>query len=302
MLKIMLTGATGGIGSSILNRLLQEKIQIYAISRNIHQNRDNLYWLQQDLNKPNWQQLKNILQEVDIVIHNAAVIKNGLNFDEIKEILQVNISFTETLFNEACKNAKKVIFTSSIGIHRPLPPIIDETFVMSINPTLYHTSKFWGEEILQKLFTHSQISFYILRVSSPIAEQFEQQQNNVVKKWIVNAFNKLPIEVWEPERTQNFVHSTDIAEAIWQIIQKEPERGIYNIASSNSISMLALAQLISEKIPTNLIIKDNQNQQVDKWNISIKKAQNNFNYSPKYDSYSAVEKLIQVYISKFENQ
>jgi nucleoside-diphosphate-sugar epimerase len=296
MIKILLTGATGAVGTSILNKLTQENLFIFALSRTNHQNTDKLQWLQCDFNNViDENVLKTIIEKVDIVIHNAASINIGTTSIEIQELQKTNIEFTEKLFRLASKYEKTIVYSSSLGIFpKPLPPLIDEKNLSGINPTAYHISKFWGENYLMKLLSENpNLLAYSLRISSPIAEKLDLQQNNVVKKWIVNALQEKPIEVHDVNRTQNFVHTTDIAKAIWQIIDNKPEAGIYNIASADSINMLELAQTITRKLPTQIVIKENNNvSNTEKWNIIIEKAQKNFGYKPIFNSQTAVEELI----------
>ena len=85
---------------------------------------------------------------------------------------------------------------------------------------------------------------------------------------------------------------SDIADAFLSCIQKDDISGIFNIASSNAISMLDLAKMISEKFSNQYQFIGEDVNENDRWNISIEKAKQQLNYLPNYTSTQAITNLL----------
>jgi UDP-glucose 4-epimerase len=293
-MNVFLTGGTGLIGRTILNKINISPFVLCATFRN-HKIEDvNVNWVRLDASKCSQYEINQLVEKQDIIIHNAASLKLGNSLDEIKEIQKINIEFTEKLLEASVKqNIKKFIFTSTLSsIKKPLPKFITEE--SEINPiSFYSKSKIECEQLIKKYADENKFNYCILRVSSPVSD-FEFLPNNVLKKWIsLGLKNQRLLVFGNGSRTQDFVSVNDIASAIFCSIEKIDVNGVFNIASGNSISMYELAQLISEKFNNgfeNIGIDENEE---DRWNISIEKAKNELNYMPKYTSIKNITNLLE---------
>jgi len=291
---ILLTGATGMVGSWISELLHTKKIKVKAIYNQNKQNDKNFEWIKMDLNGP-IPDLAPVLENVDIVIHNAACLHQGLTQDELSEIQKVNVDFTKRLFNDAAQcQVRKIIFTSSFSmVKKPLPELIDE----NVNPeplTPYAISKYIGEQILQEVSSKYKVNYSILRLSSPVNFNLKLMHRTVLKNWILKSMKGESIQVFgKGNRTQDFVAVSDIAKAFYSCIQKESINGIFNIASGNSISMVKLARLITTKFRNKYEFSGIDENENDRWNISIDKAKRHLNYNPEYTSESVISTLLE---------
>ncbi len=119
-MKILLLGAHGFIGSSILKFLLEvEDFAVTCITRKqIHNvvNKDNVNWIQLDL-LSNKNRLKDVISKADIVINavgelEKSTLMESLNFNLVKEI--VDFMF------KSKRHRKRLIQISSIGCYGAL--------------------------------------------------------------------------------------------------------------------------------------------------------------------------------------
>ena len=93
-------------------------------------------------------------------------------------------------------------------------------------------------------------------------------------------------------RTQDFVAVSDIANAFLSCVENKQVNGIFNIASGNTISMLQLAQLITEKYGNKFVFTGTDANEDDRWNISIEKASEFLQYKPEFSSVSIISELL----------
>lgn len=291
--KILLTGATGLVGTSLTEEFVRNKFNISAIYRRSKSEQTNISWHLHDISNFNLD-FFNSLGKFDVLVHNAASLKLGNTSSEKDEIKKVNIDFTKEIFNWAIQSGiKKILFTSSFSfISKPLPNIITENALVSPS-NFYSESKYLCEEFLKDIASKKNINYYIFRISSPVSIDLCRMPNNVLKKWLKQSMSGESIKVYgKGKRTQDFVAVTDIAKAFSSCINNNYNSGIYNIASGNSLSMSELAKKISSKFNNAILYSNKDDNENDRWNISIDKARRELNYSPEYTSEEIISKLI----------
>ncbi|AFZ56952.1 NAD(P)-dependent oxidoreductase [Anabaena cylindrica FACHB-243] len=294
--KIFMTGASGLIGSELVKQISTLGYSVNAIYRkNISLQHKNINWIKADLSDIDVESIKPFLNDVDILIHNAASTIIGNTLAEEERIRKTNIDASVKLFQLAGKaGVKKAIFTSSFSfIQKPLPSIIVESSpINAVTP--YGMSKHLGENYLKEYAEKYGFKFNIFRVSSPVSFNLALMPTSVVRKWIEESREDKIIKIYgKGTRTQDFVAVTDIAKAFISSIENIDISGTFNIVSGNQLSMLHLAQLITEKFGNTYEFIGNDTNENDRWNISIKKASQLLDYQPEYTSETAIKTLLQ---------
>jgi dihydroflavonol-4-reductase len=145
---IVVTGATGLIGSFLAEKLLLQGYQVKAISRRdlASQNTAKLTWLQGDLLDPVF--LEEALEGATYVFHCAGLVSYA---PQDKELLQkINVEGTANIVN-ACLNKKniKLCYVSSIAAveKEKGKTVVDEEAKWDLNAshTAYSESKYQAE-------------------------------------------------------------------------------------------------------------------------------------------------------------
>ncbi len=293
-ISILLTGGTGLIGSELSKSIVSTYGNLSVLYRERKLPIAGINWIKHDIGKDAINELTDVLNETDIVIHNAACVKNGNTKSEIDEIEAVNVNFTKNLLEKIAKTkVKKIIFTSSFSfIKKPLPSIITEDAPIDCITT-YSKSKYDGEELIKAYAHKYHINYNILRISSPVANDLNMMPDTVLKKWIINSMAGEPIQVFGTgSRTQDFISVTDIASAYIQCIQNQNISGTFNLASGNPIAMLDIAKLITNKFGNQYVFSGLDGNENDRWNIAVSKIKDQFNFTPNYTSKEAVENLL----------
>ena len=296
MKNILITGASGLIGSELIESISSLDYSINALYRNnISLQHKNVKWIKADLYNINIEKLSPYFNDLDILIHNAASKLTGSTKEEEDYLQKVNIDATLKLFELAGKfGVNKVIFTSGFNIlQKPLPPIIYES--SNTEPlTFYAKSKLIGEEYLKKYATKYGFQYNILRISSPVNFNLKLMPDTIIRKWIEKSLKGETILIYgKGRRTQDFVSVKDITKAFVACIHNIDIAGTFNIASGNQLSMLQLAKIITDKFKNKYEFSGTDINENDKWNISIEKACRHLKYKPEYTSEASVKELLE---------
>ena len=181
MKKILVTGASGFIGSFVCKNLLKSGRSVCAAVRT-----DNLIPLKTDIkyfsvgeinNKTNW---KEILIDTDCIIHCAgrAHVVNKINTNEIKKLNLVNVDGVKQLAEQAVRaGVKKLIFLSSIKVngentfenYNPVHFDPKNQYVFTPNDTpnpkdAYAVSKLKAENILWEISSRTNLEVVVIRL------------------------------------------------------------------------------------------------------------------------------------------
>ncbi len=291
--NLLITGGTGLLGSVLTDKLVNEGFSVSALCRKGRAGTNpKVNWIEIDFLPLT--DLNPYLHDVDILVHNASSLKLGNTDEDRAEIQAINIDFSRNLFEAAAKaGVKHILYTSSLSvIAKPLPTIIAEK--AELRPvSFYAQSKYETERTLVQVASAYNITYSIFRISSPVSLDLEKMHNTVLKKWILAAKKGESLAVFgSGGRTQDFVSVEDVADAFLNSIARPNVLGIFNIASGNMISMLDLAELIANRFQTTIASSGIDEQENDRWNISINKAKKELDYSPKYTSISCIETMI----------
>ncbi|WP_031530444.1 NAD-dependent epimerase/dehydratase family protein [Dyadobacter crusticola] len=158
-MKVLITGATGLVGSAVARKFLQQKHQVIALVRPgadkslLADQIQHITWTEGDI--LDLGSLENAIADVDFVVHTAAVV-SFIPADR-KMMYKVNVEGTANVVNVCLKYpVKKLCYVSSIAaIGRPDPRkagpgeevVLDETHRWENSPenSEYAKSKYLGE-------------------------------------------------------------------------------------------------------------------------------------------------------------
>lgn len=211
MMKILVTGGTGLIGSHLIEVLLEQGHRAEDINALVRQNSDTAFLKEKGVqlcygDLLDVESLKAALSEVQTVFHCAAVLT-----EKRKELFQqINCQGTEHLLEAArCARVDKFIHVSTIAIHYMLP-------------SHYAASKLAAEN---KVWEHSQTHGLKSVVIRPTVTVGERDRANT-KYFMTVARRKVVPLVNGGRVLVPFVHAKDVARAM--ILASEKEQAIGN--------------------------------------------------------------------------
>ncbi|MDD5065615.1 MAG: NAD-dependent epimerase/dehydratase family protein [bacterium] len=174
MKKVLITGATGFIGSNLAKKLLSLHSYSVRIFVRPDSNLTRIQGIKQkldiftgDLCKK--EDILKSLKGVDMLIHLASILKRGWHQDYEK----YNIQVSRDLFQQAAKQKlQKIIYLSSLAVMKGTrsPYIYTESDPVSPK-TLYGRSKIEVEKIAQDLVRRQKANIIILRPPAVYGEE-----------------------------------------------------------------------------------------------------------------------------------
>jgi nucleoside-diphosphate-sugar epimerase len=228
----LVTGATGFIGSHLVDALLERGCKVHCVVRET----SNLQWLDTsrvtlhtgDLHQPETYQES--LSEVDYVFHCAGITRANNRHEYLHNNARVCVPFYRSCVEHG-KQIKGVVHVSSLAAVGPTLPDqkVDED--TPCHPlTYYGKSKLTGEEIA--LGYASELPMVVLR---PPVVYGEREVNffSYLKaiKW------KLAIKIGTAPRTLSLVYVKDLVDAmIRAAVAPDPDRNVFFITDGNTYS------------------------------------------------------------------
>ncbi|NDW13061.1 NAD(P)-dependent oxidoreductase [Bacteroides sp. 214] len=249
--SILVTGASGFIGSFIVQEALKRKFGVWAgvrptSSRDYLQAR-KIHFLELDFAHPNELRAqlsghKGTYSKFDYIVHCAGLTKttNKSDFDKVN-FLQTKY-FIETL-KELNMVPKQFIFLSSLSVFGPIHEK-DYTSIREYdipNPnTLYGISKLKAELYIQSLAGFPYVIYRPTGVYGPRDKDYY-----LMAKSIKNHFD---FSVGYKQQDITFIYVKDLVDAIFAGIEKDVVRRAYFVAEENVYQSSSFSELIRKEL------------------------------------------------------
>jgi len=282
--KILVTGASGFIGSHLIRRLIKENAEVYCIDRNrIKLEEPDIKSYQIDLR--NYDELKKIISDInpDIIFHLAALTNPSRDINLVKDMFEVNLQGTINLLL-ATKDINYDLFiytnTSELYGDENKPPFKEDMKPKTMSP--YSASKISAEvycDLFLELFNKPITIFRLPIVYGP------SQKGNMFIPDLMNSIKEnKEFVMTKGEQARDFIYIDDIIEAFILSCKKENIKGIYNLGSGKEIKLKEIINILKEYI--NLKVKfDKPYRENEIWHyyLDISKTKKELNWKPKIE-------------------
>ena len=250
-LKVLVTGATGFIGSSLISSLSTANgVTVRAAVRNAPPNvlREIEIALISDIDaNTNW---RAALNDIQVVVHTAARVHilDELEADQLKEYRRVNVAGTLQLARQSVEaGVGRFIFISSIKVNgeRTLPdrPYSEDQLAVPQDP--YAVSKLEAEQGLQKLAEETGLDVVIIRPPLVYGPGVKANFYSLMK-W-VNAGIPLPLGAIRNKRS--FVSIDNLISLITTCIDHPKARNkIFLVSDGEDLSTTDLLERLGKAL------------------------------------------------------
>jgi UDP-glucuronate 4-epimerase len=305
MLKILVTGGEGFIGSWIVEKLSQMGHRVTTLDNSDtydvieREELDRLcQWRQR-----NWKRVIKIsgnvimpldrvwLQKQDIVIHLASYPRAKIVNDH-PEMGVENIVVGTTGMLQDCVEygVKRFVYVSSSMIYGNFADGTKEDF--KANPiNIYGEAKLAGERLTQQFNRAAGLEYVIARPSGVYGAG--DIPDRVLSKFFAAAMNNRDINVHDANNRVDFTYVEDTADGIIRCaLEKKAANKVFNITAGSATSLGEAAEKIIKLTGSKSKIKDTgqNNLYPERGTLDITQAKNLLNYQPQHNFDQGIKK------------
>jgi len=263
--KVLVTGGAGFIGSHVVDRLANGGYYVRVIDNlstgklvniNQHLEKDTVDFVKGNIR--DFELVRQCVQDVDAVIHLAAMTSVPLSIKQPKMTYETNVTGTLNLLN-ACAETKvnTFVFISSCAVYgEPKYLPVDELHPTNpISP--YAESKLLSERHCLDFHKKRLPKSVVLRLFNVYGpRQGVNDYSGVITKFIDRSKQKMPLIIYgDGSQTRDFVNVHDVVEAVLKALENEEAEGeVFNIGFGAATSVNELAKHILDLADLNLEI------------------------------------------------
>ncbi len=268
--NILVTGATGVIGTQLVNLLLNQGYKVRAISHNKKPNfvtNKNLEILNGDLTDAGF--CTKACNKIDYIFHLAvetgSIMKNAKHPASIMtSTILMDFNMLKASHNE---KIKKYLYCSCACVYPEKIEEMTEENAWDGPPPKMHETISWSKRISELQCKSYNKEFgddiVIVRPSNTYGPNdiFDSENSHVISAFIKKAIDEVkPFTIWgSGEQIREFVYSRDIAKGMLLAMEKLSDSNPINLGGGTSIKIKDLAKMvlsILEKNPEIEFVKD----------------------------------------------
>ncbi|MGQ9680302.1 MAG: NAD-dependent epimerase/dehydratase family protein [Candidatus Bathyarchaeia archaeon] len=309
MVKIIVTGGAGYIGSYLIKKLIENGFFVISIDNLINGDYrflkkyedDSLKLVRGDIRDLDL--LEREFADADHVIHLAAISTLDKCYEDPEEAVSVNVYGTFQILEAAKRTGvKRIIFSSSAAVYgEPRTSLVDESHpVQPLN--LYGITKLSGEKLIESYSVTEDIESVVLRFGNVFGVGLYTHWDSVIPKFVKQALDHVPLTIYGGgESIREFVHVEDIVKAIMLAVNsKEVSYDLFNVGGE-AMSVRDVASIVSGEVKkvagfdVKLIHLPERRGEAKKICFRMDKIEKKLGYKREYTVKQGVSQLIEYY-------
>lgn len=304
--KVLVTGASGFVGSHLVKKLLQKKSNVVTLSKN--RLRDIEKSIKEELGSvEDFKRLEDIIRtnKIDIIFHLAAQPIVEVGQINPVQTFEVNVRGTWNVLEAARQNhIQKIIIASTAQVYgnNPKVPLKEEYFPQPSRP--YETSKACADLLAQSFADTYNLPVEIPRfvnIYGPGDLNFERLIPKVIKSILKYGY----LHIWDLGSIRDFLYIDDAICAYLMLAEKQIPNikrvRVFNFGTGKPISIHDLIKKIIELVNGSKIsIKteeapEERSNEIKKQYLSIAKARRELGWLPRVSLETGLKKTIRWY-------
>jgi len=307
--KVLVAGGAGFIGSNLVDKLLQEGVEVTVLDNlytgsleNIahHKQNRNFHFVRGDVRNPD--AVKSIVKDMDAVFNEAAVVSVPRSMENPLLANEVNVTGTLNLLT-ACLHSgvKRFVQASSASIYGNTAalPLREELPPKPISP--YAVSELAAESYVKVFSTVYGLPTVCLRYFNVYGPRQTYSPYSGVITIFINRLqrNQPPIILGNGKQTRDFVYVEDVIKAnMLALIRKRAVGEVFNIATGIATTINQMVTILQEsmgKMNLRPIYKEPRSGDIRHSCASIEKARKILGYKPQFSLEKGLTKLVEWY-------
>jgi len=285
-MRVLVTGASGFIGSHVVEALTSRGHEVVAIDIAPYSNPpEGVQFLRLDIR--DHLRLHNVIGKVSSIVHLAALINayESIKVPDLYHDVNVNGTLSLLKFSQDLR-VEKFVFASSAAVYgEPQYLPIDEKHPLRpLNP--YGATKVACEAYISAFHFTYDIPAIILRIFNAYGPRQTGAYAGVISKFIKRALSGESLIIYgDGEQTRDFIYVDDVVGAIVEALESDLNFGIFNIGTGKATSINELAELIRKLTNRNVPVIHEKERPGDirHSHASIKAAEKVLKWAPKIE-------------------
>jgi UDP-glucose 4-epimerase len=249
--RVLVTGATGFIGSHLCRRLLADGAEVHALTSTVSSVypvrlvdiRDRITLYGGNLNDAG--AMDHVVKQADpaVVFHLGGYTHVGKSWERVDECIQTNVHGTVNLLQALARsNYQRCVYASTSEVYGDVPvPFHEDALVEPLSP--YSVSKYASERYCRMFHRGRGWPLVVVRPFSAYGPA--QSPDRIIPEIIVKALRGERLAMTEGRQTREFNYVEDLADGfIRAATVPDVEGEVFNIGGGEEISMRALATTI----------------------------------------------------------
>lgn len=253
VLKIVVTGGAGFIGSNLCARLLAEGHSVLCIDNFVTGSKENIApllnhpgfsFLEQDVTQP-------FTFEAEAIFHLASPASPVGYMEHPIETILVNSLGTYRMLEAARQQNARFLVSSTSEIYGdPLIHPQKEDYWGNVNPigprACYDESKRLGETLTMEYYRQYQQNIRIVRIFNTYGPNSQLDDGRMIPNFITQALKNEPLTIYgDGQKTRSITYVSDLVEGlVLAMFQPHTTGEVFNLGSSEEHTVLEYAHMI----------------------------------------------------------
>jgi len=261
-MRFLITGGAGFIGSHLAERLVARGERVTVLDNLSTGSLENIAHLvdtgAMDFHFGSIQErdtVDKLVGEADFVVHFAAALGVKLILEKPVESIETNVTGTHIVLEAAARHRTPVLIASTSEVYgksNKIPFCEDDDVVLGATRKSrwsYAASKMLDEFLALSYWEEKHLPAIVVRFFNTVGPRQNARYGMVLPTFVQQALEDAPITIHgDGKQTRCFCDVRDTVEAVTRLIDAQPFGEVFNIGSTQEISIEELALLVREQI------------------------------------------------------
>ena len=233
MNKVLIIGASGLLGRSLVEFFVSNNFQVGALSRNCDNQNDKFNNYSVDV--LDYEHLEFVVAQYDIVVNCIGQITNPIH-----ECVSLNTKGVKNIIDAVKKNGNYLIHLSTVSVYGSSSAVTEES---PVNPeSVYGSLKYFAEYQISQNLTN----YAVLRISN----LYGKGQVKGILGYILRSFRNNEKALFfnnDGSLKRYYLHIDDLSSIVKLIIDKRA-KGVYNVIGSDLLTIKQLVALCEKAL------------------------------------------------------
>jgi len=233
MNKVLIIGASGLLGRSLVEFFVSNNFQVGALSRNCDNQNDKFNNYSVDV--LDYEHLEFVVAQYDVVVNCIGQITNPIH-----ECVSLNTKGVKNIIDAVKKNGNYLIHLSTVSVYGSSSAVTEES---PVNPeSVYGSLKYFAEYQISQNLTN----YAVLRISN----LYGKGQVKGILGYILRSFRNNEKALFfnnDGSLKRYYLHIDDLSSIVKLIIDKRA-KGVYNVIGSDLLTIKQLVALCEKAL------------------------------------------------------